>query len=250
MEPRFEIRPLGRLPYAEAYEVQTACVEQVLAWRETGDVYAPLGVLLTVEHEPVITISKRPAAAGHVLASEQALERAGVEVRPTDRGGDVTYHGPGQLVLYPIVDLNRLGCRIHQYLRLLEGVVIDTLGAFGVSGERDDDATGVWVRSGETLAKVASMGVRVRRWVSMHGLSLNVDPDMAHFGLIVPCGLAGRPVTSLRMLLGAGTPDMEQVRSELIASLERALLDKHHATARARGQREPESDSEPGGSQR
>ncbi|QKK09243.1 MAG: lipoyl(octanoyl) transferase LipB [Planctomycetota bacterium] len=142
-------------------------------------------------------------------------------------GGDITYHGPGQLVAYPILDLNVLMLRLHDYMRLLEQSVIDTLAGFGVEGQRDPEATGVWVELARyqpaapegRLAKIAAMGVRVRRWVSMHGLSLNVDPDPAHFRLIVPCGLAGRPVTTLRALLGDDCPSMERVSEALVGHL-------------------------------
>jgi lipoate-protein ligase B len=161
-----------------------------------------------------------------VLFSREVLAARGVAVRETDRGGDVTYHGPGQLVCYPIVDLNRLGLRLHEYMRCLEETVIRTLARFGVEGRRDPGATGVWVADPSDptrMAKVSAMGVRVRRWVTMHGLSLNVDPDMAHFGLIVPCGLAGRPVTSLRQMKGDACPSMDRVAGVLVEELSGVL---------------------------
>ncbi|HZW06355.1 MAG TPA: lipoyl(octanoyl) transferase LipB, partial [Phycisphaerales bacterium] len=174
-----EVFDLGRVGYRSAYGRQVAEVDRVLASRGEPESGRPagslLGVLLLVEHDPVITVSNRPSAAANLTASAAALARAGVAVEPTDRGGDITYHGPGQLVAYPILDLNRVrgGVRLHDYMRLLEQTVIDTLAAYGIASQREAGATGVWV--GERPAsKIAAMGVRVKRWVSMHGLALNV----------------------------------------------------------------------------
>src|SRR5690606_38332454 len=122
-----------------------------------------------------------------------------------------------QLVAYPILDLNALGLRIHYYMRFLDTLVIDLLGEFGIAARRDTGATGVWVDQpdGAPAAKICAMGVRVSRWVSMHGLALNVDPDLGHLGLIVPCGLVGRPVTSMRRELGAACPALQEVAQRL-----------------------------------
>ena len=149
----------------------------------------------------------------------------------TDRGGDITYHGPGQLVAYPILDLNLLGLRIHPYMRLLEEVVIRTLAEFGVQAGRDPEATGVWVDPLQpTSRKIAALGVRLSRWCSMHGLALNVEPDLEHFGLIVPCGLHDRSVTSLRAELGDRCPSLEEVRAvvrrEFESQIESAIRDR------------------------
>lgn len=219
-----EVEDLGRMPYRAAYGLQVATHERVMAWRDAAreGQSAPVGVVLLVEHDPVITVSRRPGAAGHVLAGAEALRSAGVDVEETDRGGDVTYHGPGQLVAYPILDLNRLGVRLHEYMRLLEDAVIETIAAFGVQGARDAEATGVWVGNGAPSRKIAAMGVRVRRWVTMHGLALNVSPDMEHFGLIVPCGLHGRGVTSLAEEVKPGqhpAPEMDAVKAVLVDRL-------------------------------
>ena len=208
---------LGRIGYADAYERQEAEAAAVLADREAGK--PRIGTLFLLEHDPVVTVSRRAGAAGHVLGSPQALAAQGVQVRETDRGGDVTYHGPGQLVGYAILDLNLLKLGLHEYMRLLEQTVIDAAATWGVVGERDPSATGVWVRQGESSAKLCAFGVRVRRWVSMHGLGLNVNPDMSHFDLIVPCGLAGRSVTSLAQLLGERCPTMKQVKQAVADSL-------------------------------
>jgi lipoyl(octanoyl) transferase len=159
------------------------------------------------------------------LASTAQLDRLGVEVAPTDRGGDITYHGPGQLVAYPILDLNLLGLRLHEYMRTLEEAVIGVCAGFGVDAIRDTSATGVWIpdERGAPSRKIGAMGVRVKRWVSMHGLALNVSTDLTHFDLIVPCGLPGRPVTSLARELGDGAPSMAQVKSSLVAHLDRVF---------------------------
>lgn len=230
----------GRTRYANAYELQQRHHAEVLAGREESS--AQLGRLIFTEHHPVITVTRRPGVAGHVLFPKETLAERGVELAETDRGGDVTYHGPGQLVCYPIVDLNRLGLRLHEYMRALEESVIRTMADFGITARRDPGATGVWVdRPDQPATKVCAMGVRVRRWVAMHGLAINVDPDMSHFGLIVPCGLAGRPVVSMRQLLGDDCPSTERVARVLSGRLAEVLLSQGRP-----GTREPQS-GPPGG---
>ncbi|MBM4108467.1 MAG: lipoyl(octanoyl) transferase LipB [Phycisphaerae bacterium] len=206
-----EIHDLGTMPYAAAYARQAEAVQRVLRDRDAN---APgVGVVFFVQHPPVITLT--PRAAPNLLASPAQLSCLGIEVAATDRGGDITYHGPGQLVVYPILDLNRLNLGLHAYMRLLEDTVRRTIARFGVEGGRDPAATGVWVGD----AKICAMGVRVRQWVSMHGLALNVDPALEHFDLIVPCGLGGRGVTSLRRLLGPACPSMAAVQAALCEEL-------------------------------
>ena len=210
---------LGRMGYRGAYDLQCAHLEEVLAARAAG--VPEWGRVLVVEHEPVITVSRRKGAREHLVATAAQLSDAGVAVEETDRGGDITYHGPGQLVVYPILDLNSLMLGLHDYMRLLEQAVIDACAVFGVEGRRDPEATGVWVDHHGVMSKVAAMGVRVRKWVSMHGLALNVEPDLSHFQLIVPCGLAGRPVTSLREVLGSDAPAMDEVKGAVVEALRR-----------------------------
>ena len=218
---------LGRLPYAEAYLVQAAAVEEVVARRETAT--AMIGTVFFVEHEPVVTVSRRPEARKNLVASEEMLRQAGVEVQETDRGGDVTYHGPGQIVCYPVLDLNVLNLGIHAYMRLLEQAVIDTCAEFGVGCGRDAGATGVWTLGADATpaSKIAACGVRVRKWVSMHGLALNVAPEMRHFQLIVPCGLVGRQVTSLKLELQEKSPPLAQVQAVLTSVLKRLIAAAH-----------------------
>lgn len=155
--------------------------------------------LLTVEHPPVITLG-RAANRLNVLAGEAALAKKGIELHATTRGGDVTYHGPGQLVAYPILRIDRSGLGVKEYLRRLEEVIIRVLSEFGITGGRIAGLTGVWVDQ----RKVAAMGVAVRRWVAWHGTALNVCPDMSHFDLIVPCGISDKKVVSMCDLLHRG----------------------------------------------
>ena len=218
MPSRWDVVDLGRLSYLPALERQRERNAAVAAGTAGP-------VLLLVEHDPVVTVSRRPAARDHVKLSEAELAARGIALEPTDRGGDVTYHGPGQLVAYPIVRLRDLRppLQLTDYLRGLETAVIRTLAAFGVVGTTECGATGVWVGTGPAAAKVCAMGVRLRRGVAMHGLALNVDPDLSHFATIDPCGLGNRPVTSLRRLLGAGCPAMDAVKAELVAALGRTL---------------------------
>lgn len=224
---------LGRMPYADAYRVQQDHHAEVLAAREAG--HPEPGRVLLVEHDPVITVSRRPGARDHLLATPDLLARHGVDVQATDRGGDITYHGPGQLVCYPLLDLNAVGLRLIEHVRLLESAIIATLGTYGLEGVRDPGATGVWVPNGagDPERKIAAIGIRVRRWISMHGLSLNVDPDLSHYGLIVPCGLAGRPVTSMRRELGDACPPMGEVKGTLVDALRALVRERLAAGARA-----------------
>lgn len=220
------------MAYGPAYELQVAAHARVLASRESAPdaevLSGAVGELLLVEHDPVVTISNRATAEANLLASPELLSRSGVEVARTDRGGDITYHGPGQLVAYPILDLNALNLGLHDYMRLLEETVIAVCAEFGVETMRDPRATGVWtVREGEPHAKIAAMGVRVRKWISMHGLALNVTTNLDHFRLIVPCGLVGRPVTSLREVLGPLCPSMPEVSAALVRTV------RHQIDARA-----------------
>jgi len=164
--------------------------------REVGEEGVDSALFL-LEHRPVITLG-RNAHAEHLLRSREALAAMGIETAEADRGGDVTYHGPGQLVAYPILNLNCWRCSVSWYLRTLEEVVIRTLAEYGLRGERLEGHTGVGVGG----AKVAAIGVGLRQWTTFHGVAINVSPDMGHFSLIVPCGIADKPVTSLERLLG------------------------------------------------
>jgi lipoyl(octanoyl) transferase len=193
----------GVIVYDAAVELQ----EWVHAARVAGTIP---DVLLLLEHPPVITLG-RGAHAEHLVAAPESLRARGVEVRETSRGGDITYHGPGQLVGYPIVSLEERGRDVHQYLRDLEEALIVALGDFGVVGGRVPGLTGVWVGN----EKVAAIGVGVRRWVTWHGFALNVTTDLDAFSLIVPCGIRDRGVTSLSRLLGRTVAREEAVAAAL-----------------------------------
>ena len=187
----FEIRRLGVVPYADALEIQRGLVEDRRANR-VGD------LLLFVEHPHVLTLGVRgDGGRSHILAPPEMLHARGIEIYETGRGGDITYHGPGQLVGYPIVDLEPDRCDVHRYVRDLEDVLIRTAADYGVSARRIDGLTGVWVGD----EKLAAIGVRISRWVTSHGFALNVTTDLDNFDLIVPCGIADRGVTSLSRLL-------------------------------------------------
>jgi lipoyl(octanoyl) transferase len=204
-----DVRRLGAIPYEDGLALQQELVEE----RRTGAVG---DTLLLLEHPPVITLGvKTKRGPTHIVASPDELDREGVTVHETGRGGDVTYHGPGQLVGYPIFDLRPDRCDVHRYVRDIEEALIVTAAAFGVAGRRVGGLTGVWVGEAGREDKLAAIGVRISRWITSHGFALNVSTNLAHFDLIVPCGIVGRGVTSLEKLLGRPVPmaDVEQAAS-------------------------------------
>jgi lipoate-protein ligase B len=208
------VTDLGTVPYREVWREQERVHEEVVAGGPER--------LLLVEHPPVITFGRRAGVDRHLLASDEQLARLGVEVVQSDRGGDITFHGPGQVVAYPIVRLNDHALSVGGYVRMLERAAIAALGELGIAARRDECAVGVWADDGSgtgTLAKVCAIGVRIRRGVSLHGLALNVSTDLDYFNLIVPCGLHCRAVTSVQKLLGDAAPDIETVKRVLAAQL-------------------------------
>ena len=209
------VRDLGRLAYRAAWALQEEAHNEVVAGGEEQ--------LLLVEHPPVITFGRRPGGEKHLLAAPQSLSQLGVEVVASDRGGDITFHGPGQIVAYPIVRLIDHHLSVGAYVRRLEEIAIATLAEFGIAGRKDESAIGIWVEECNTLAKICALGVRIRRGVSLHGIALNVETDLYYFDLIVPCGLAMRPVTSMRKLLGERSPPIEAVRIALARQMENAF---------------------------
>jgi lipoyl(octanoyl) transferase len=210
------LRDLGCLEYREAWARQEQAHDQVAGDGEEQ--------LLLVEHPPVITFGRRPGGEKHLLASRDRLRELGIDLVESDRGGEVTFHGPGQIVAYPIVRLIDHGLSVGAYVRRLEDIVISTLAKFGIAGRKDDSAIGVWVQDGDSLAKICALGVRIRKGISLHGIALNVETDLAFFQLIIPCGLASRPVTSMRKLLGGQTPSVAQVREVLAEEMRRAFV--------------------------
>jgi lipoyl(octanoyl) transferase len=201
---------LGVVGFDAAHRLQ----REAAASRRQGE--AP-DLIMVATHEPCLTLGST-SKPGNIRAGAEELAAAGIAVHRVERGGDVTYHGPGQLVCYPIIDLQGYGKDVHAHARRLEEVMIRTAAAFGVPAHRDPVYPGVWCASG----KLGAIGFGVRRWVTMHGASLNVSPHMAHFDLIVPCGITGRPVTSLE-LAGGREIDMDEARSELRRSFEAVL---------------------------
>jgi lipoyl(octanoyl) transferase len=205
-----EVRRLGLISYAEGLEIQKALVEQ----RKAGQIPDQL---LLLEHPPVITLGvKTRNNRSNIVAEPATLEAEGVEVFETGRGGDVTYHGPGQLVGYPIIDLKPDRCDVHAYVRDIEEVMIRAAAAFGVQARRLPGLTGAWVGN----EKLAAIGVRIAKWVTSHGFAFNVNTSLAHFDFIVPCGISDKGVTSLERLLGRPIP-----MAEVESAIERAFRD-------------------------
>jgi lipoyl(octanoyl) transferase len=204
-----EVRDLGRMKYADAFALQQQFVDR----RKRGEI---ADQLLFVEHPHVVTMG-RNGRSENLLAPPELLERAGIEFHSTDRGGDVTYHGPGQIVGYPIFDLRQWKRDVVQYVRGIEQVIIDALAEFGIPAEREPGATGVWTSHNlEEKAKIAAIGVHISRWVTSHGFALNVGTDLSYFRYIVPCGLT-KPVTSMQAL------GVHVDRSQVAAALTRSF---------------------------
>ncbi len=196
---------LGLTEYRQAYHLQAALARR----RIDGDIP---DTLLLLEHPPMITIG-RFGRLGNILASRAQLEAEGISLVFSDRGGDVTYHGPGQLVGYPIIDLRQRVKDVRRYINDLEELIIQTLADFEIIAARDRSHPGVWVGNEE----IAAIGLKIRRWVSMHGFALNVSPNLEHFSLIKPCGFTDRRATSISRLLGCDVP-VEAVIERLLVS--------------------------------
>ena len=196
-----QIIDLGLIGYAEAWTLQ----KRAVAARKAGAID---DVLLLCEHPHVITLG-RSGKRENLLASEHVLRQKGVEFHTTDRGGDITYHGPGQIVGYPILNLGAIRRDVVWYVRMLEEAMIRATAEFGVAAERVDGKTGIWVKNGNAEEKLAAIGVHISRWVTSHGFAYNVSTDLRKFDLIVPCGIADRKATSLEKLLGRNVEEKE-----------------------------------------
>jgi lipoyl(octanoyl) transferase len=200
-----EVRRLGRVDYQEALTLQRALVEERRAERVPD-------LLLVLEHPPVITLGvKGDGGRSHITADPAHLDALGIRIVEAGRGGDVTYHGPGQIVAYPILDLRPDRCDVHRYVRDIEEVMIRVCAAYGVTAGRIAGLTGAWVGD----EKIGAIGIRMSRWITSHGLAFNVATDLDHFGLIVPCGIGDRGVTSLERLTGQ-VLDFAAVEEQLI----------------------------------
>lgn len=225
-----EVIDLGIQAYKPVWDIQEEQLNAIVAQkRENRSAIEPSptpNYLYWVEHPPVITLGKS-GLPKHLLLDENQLREKGIEFFTTNRGGDITFHGPGQLVGYPILDLENFFTDIHKYLRLLEEMVILTLKEYGLEGARSPGETGVWLDVGSPFArKICAMGVKASRWVTMHGFAFNVNTDLTYFDYIVPCGIQGKGVTSLQAELKRAIP-LDEVKAKIqvhLASLFKATL--------------------------
>lgn len=193
---------LQRVSYPAAWEMQLKMVAQ----RRRGEME---DTLILLEHDPVFTVG-RAGSHTNIKVTNSVLKAEDISVYDVDRGGDVTYHGPGQMVCYPILDLTTHGRDMHRYVRQLEEVIIRTIGEYGIEGFREQGLTGVWTEKG----KIAAIGVGVKGWVSMHGFALNVHPNMQHFQMINPCGITDRPVASMEYF--GVTVSLDEIRRQVV----------------------------------
>ena len=224
MNKQIIVKDLGHKDYKETWDYQESLFEEIVELKrknraENTNLPTP-NYFLFVEHPHVYTLGK----SGHIenlLIDEAALAKKGASFYKINRGGDITYHGPGQIVGYPIIDLENFFTDIHKYLRLLEEVIIRTLADYGIQGERSEGETGVWLDVGTPFArKICAMGVRASRWVTMHGFALNVNTDLGYFDNIIPCGIRGKAVTSLNVELSKEKVDTEEVKTLILKHFE------------------------------
>jgi lipoyl(octanoyl) transferase len=226
------VRDLGVMPYRAAWKLQEEAHERVLA--------GGAETIFIVEHPAVVTLGRRAESIINLVTNPIDLAREGIEVVHSDRGGDITFHGPGQIVAYPIIHLKNHGFFVGGYVHQLEKIVIATLGELGIEGRADPEAIGVWVPPSSQgkpspqpspgvpgegdgrqnqLAKICAIGVRIRRGISLHGLALNVSTDLRGFSHIVPCGLTGRKVTSIAAILADSAPSIARIKEILVRNL-------------------------------
>ncbi|PIF01581.1 MAG: lipoyl(octanoyl) transferase [Maribacter sp.] len=220
MNKNVEFQDLGLKDYKETWDYQEALFQKTLDIkirnRREGTFFPTPNHFLFVEHPHVYTLGKSGDMA-NLLVDESVLEGKGAKFYKINRGGDITYHGPGQIVGYPILDLDNFFTDIHKYLRFLEEMVILTLAEYGLKGERSKGETGVWLDVGTPFVrKICAFGVRASRWVTMHGFALNVNADLGYFDLMIPCGIRGKAVTSLNVELGKKEVPMDGVKEKLL----------------------------------
>src|SRR3954466_1059379 len=220
MNKKVQFTDLGVKDYKETWEFQETLFQEIIDIkirnrREELSLETP-NHLLFVEHPHVYTLGKS-GDIENLLINEKQLEDKGATFYKINRGGDITYHGPGQLVGYPVIDLENFFTDIHKYLRFLEEVIILTLAEYAITGTRSEGETGVWLDVGTPFArKICAMGVRASRWVTMHGFALNVNADLGYFDNIIPCGIRGKGVTSLQVELGVEKVDEEEVKAKIV----------------------------------
>ena len=218
--PKVKYHPLGSVDYKEAWDFQESLFNTIISAKQLG-VLDSSSHLITCEHPHVFTLGKS-GKKDHLLADENSLSAIDATFYQINRGGDITYHGPGQLVVYPILDLDQFFTDIHKYMRFLEEAVILTLAEYGIKGHRIEGLTGVWIDS-EKPRKIAAFGVKSSRWVTMHGIGFNVNTDLSYFDQIIPCGISDKQVTSMQQELGYRL-DMVVVTVQLVEHL-RLLFD-------------------------
>ena len=220
MNKKIQLQDLGHKDYKETWDYQEELFKEIVDLkiknrREETNLETP-NYFLYVEHPHVYTLGKS-GDFSNLLLSEKQLEAKGATFYKINRGGDITYHGPGQIVGYPILDLENFFTDIHKYLRFLEEAIILTLAEYNIIGTRSEGETGVWLGVGTPFArKICAMGVRASRWVTMHGFALNVNADLGYFDNIIPCGIKGKAVTSLNVELGVEKVDEEEVKAKNI----------------------------------
>ncbi|NNC45033.1 MAG: lipoyl(octanoyl) transferase LipB [Winogradskyella sp.] len=220
MNKSVNIQDLGNKDYKETWDYQEQLFKGILDIkiknrREEAGLITP-NYFLFVEHPHVYTLGKS-GDMSNLLVDEAQLKAKNATFYKVNRGGDITYHGPGQIVGYPILDLDNFFTDIHKYLRLLEEMIILTLAEYGLKAERSKGETGVWLDVGTPFArKICAMGVRASRWVTMHGFALNINADLGYFDLMIPCGIKGKAVTSLNVELGKDTIDEAEVKEKLL----------------------------------
>lgn len=214
--PSVAVHRLGILPYKDAWELQEKLFDAKINYKLHPEIPLETNKLLICEHPPVYTLGKS-GSISHLLLNENELIQRNISFFRNNRGGDITFHGPGQLVLYPILDLDEFFTDLKKYMRFLEEVVIRTLLEYNIKGERLLGATGVWLDADEPFKarKICAMGVRTSRWVTMHGLALNVNTNLEYFKHIIPCGIADKSVTSLQNELGKEVP-LQEVSEKLV----------------------------------
>lgn len=219
MNKQIYLRDLGSRDYKEAWDYQTELLDDIIAIKRNNRVSEVKEVtpnhFLFVEHPHVYTLGKS-GDQNNLLINEKQLKERGATYYKINRGGDITYHGPGQVVGYPILDLENFFTDIHKYLRLLEEVIIKTIAEYGLKGERSKGETGVWLDVGTPFVrKICAMGIRSSRWVTMHGFALNVNTNLGYFDHIIPCGIRGKAVTSLEAELNRSV-DLGDVKEKII----------------------------------
>ncbi len=216
------INDLGLIDYKASWEYQEQLLKEIvdlkISNRKNATNFVPDNHILFCEHPNVYTLGKSGAEKNLLLNTDQ-LKKKDIDYYKINRGGDITYHGPGQLVVYPILDLEQFFTDIHKYMRSLEESVIKTLRHFGIQGKRVEGLTGVWVESDNTHKKICALGVKCSRWVTMHGIGFNVNTNLAYFNNIIPCGISDKSVTSMQEQLGI-TLNMKEVSQVLLNNMQ------------------------------